>query len=100
MDDARRIVIRHADGREYAVTRAAYDAAPADAAGRTYQQLGFRIVRWEDGAAYRGPDDAAPAAAPVREAPPPPPGADNDARNQPADDESDDESSARRRRGG
>lgn len=102
MDEARRIIIRHADGREFSVARADYDAAPADAAGRTYQQLGFRIVRWEDGAAYHGPSDPAPAPDPVRLAPPPDPTADNDARNLPADDPGDDggdEPAARRRRG-
>jgi hypothetical protein len=84
MDEQRTVVIRHRDGREVAVTRAAYDTVPVDPAGRTYKQLGWRIVRWEDGQPYRSPDDAPPADATgdeVRLAPPPPPDADNDSRN-------------------
>jgi hypothetical protein len=54
----RRVVIEHADGRSYAVTLEAYRAQPIDAEGHTYQQLGFKLVRWEDtGEPYKAPSE-------------------------------------------
>lgn len=55
---ARNIVIEHhADERRCAVTPEDYFSKAIDDEGHTYQQLGWRIVRWEDGEPYRSPSE-------------------------------------------
>lgn len=55
---ARMVRIAHRDGREFAVTPADYRSKKTDAEGQTYEQQGFKIVRWEDGEPYEEPKAA------------------------------------------
>lgn len=67
----RRVLIRNkADGSEYSVTEDAFytyqphteETDPAQA-GKTFEQLGYRIISWEDGQPHkRDAADRAPAA--------------------------------------
>jgi hypothetical protein len=52
---ARMIVIEHKDGRVYAVTPADFHHAKVGPNGETYEEMGFRAVRYEDGEPYEAP---------------------------------------------
>lgn len=49
---ARRVVIEHKDGRTYAVTERDFNNVKIEDE-KTYADLGFKIIRWEDGEAYK-----------------------------------------------
>lgn len=51
----RMIVIEHKDGRTFAVTPADFRRAKVGPAGETYEELGFKALRYEDGEPYEPP---------------------------------------------
>ena len=54
----RRVRIEHKDGRSYQVTPADFrrkNVAPEGQPKATYEEMGFRIVRWADGEDYESP---------------------------------------------
>ena len=57
MAQAERRVVIERRGRQVAVTLDDYRKKAIDDAGHTYQQLGWRIVSWEDGEPYRPPSE-------------------------------------------
>jgi hypothetical protein len=48
------VVIRHRDGREFEVSESDFRRAKVEQ-GKTYDELGFKIVRNADGSEYEAP---------------------------------------------
>lgn len=55
----RMVVITHKDGRRVAVTPHDFKHAKVGPAGETYEALGWKVERWEDGAEYEEPKKGA-----------------------------------------
>lgn len=62
------VIIRHPDGREYAIDESDFRKAKVDIDGKkTYADLGFEIVSYEDGEEYtknKPAEERAPEPAP------------------------------------
>lgn len=59
----KRVVIEHRDGREYGIAPADFDKRKIEG-DKTYKDLGFKIIKYEDGSEYVPPEDKAAAAKP------------------------------------
>lgn len=53
----KRVVIEHKDGRNYGIPLAAFDKLKVEG-DKTYKDLGFEIIRYEDGDPYTEPAKA------------------------------------------
>jgi hypothetical protein len=45
------VLIQHKDGRDYAIEEADFDRVPIEG-DKTYKDLGFKIIRYQDGSPY------------------------------------------------
>lgn len=52
------VIIKHRDGREFAIRPSDFTKGNTDPGGESYAERGFRIDRWEDGTPYDGPKTA------------------------------------------
>jgi hypothetical protein len=55
----RYVIIRHKDGREYAILPADFDTKNVSPDGESYEAQGFKIVSYQDGEKYEAPKASA-----------------------------------------